>query len=73
MKEEVVATFALLAADADIDVIEQADLRQLAKKLSGVGLRDRWRTQSGAAEAGRAGRQAARERRAARRRTRGHG
>ena len=34
-----VATFALLAADADIDVIEQADLRQLAKKLSGVGLR----------------------------------
>ena len=38
-KEEVVATFALLAADADLDAIELADLRQLAKKLSGVGLR----------------------------------
>ena len=38
-KEEVVATFALLAAGADIDAIELAELRQLAKKLSGVGLR----------------------------------
>ena len=39
VKEEVVATFALLAADADIDAVELAELRQLAKKLSGVGLR----------------------------------
>ena len=39
MKEEVVATFALLAAGADIDAIELAELRQLAKKLSGIGLR----------------------------------
>ena len=38
-KEEVVATFALLAAGADIDAVELEELRQLAKKLSGVGLR----------------------------------
>ena len=38
-KEEVVATFALLAAGADLDAIELAELRQLAKKLSGIGLR----------------------------------
>ena len=38
-KDEVVATFALLAAGADIDAVELAELRQLAKKLSGVGLR----------------------------------
>ena len=34
------ATFALLAADADLDAVELAELRQLAKKLSGVGLRE---------------------------------
>ena len=39
VKDEVVATFALLAADADLDAIELAALRQLAKKLSGAGLR----------------------------------
>ena len=38
-KDEVVATFARLAAGADLDAIELAELRQLAKKLSGVGLR----------------------------------
>ena len=38
-KDEVVATFALLAAGADLDAVELAELRQLAKKLSGVGLR----------------------------------
>ena len=38
-KEEVVATFARLAAGADLDAVELAELRQLAKKLSGVGLR----------------------------------
>ena len=37
-KDEVVATFALLAAGADIDAVELAELRQLAKKLSGIGL-----------------------------------
>jgi hypothetical protein len=39
VKDEVVATFALLAAGADIDAVELAELRQLAKKLSGIGLR----------------------------------
>ena len=34
-KEEVVATFALLAAGADLDAIEMEELRQLAKNLSG--------------------------------------
>ena len=38
-KNEVVATFALLAAGADLDAVELAELRQLAKKLSGIGLR----------------------------------
>jgi hypothetical protein len=38
-KDEVVATFALLAAGADLDPVELAELRQLAKKLSGIGLR----------------------------------
>ena len=38
-KEEVVATFARLAAGADLDAVELEELRQLAKKLSGVGLR----------------------------------
>ena len=38
-KEEVVATFARLAVGADLDAVELAELRQLAKKLSGVGLR----------------------------------
>ena len=38
-KEDVVATFALLAAGADIDAIEMEELRQLAKNLSGIGLR----------------------------------
>ena len=38
-KDEVVATFARLAAGADLDAVELAELRQLAKKLSGVGLR----------------------------------
>ena len=37
-KDEVVATFALLAAGADIDAVELAELRQLAKKLSGINL-----------------------------------
>jgi hypothetical protein len=37
-KDEVVATFALLAAGADIDAVELGELRQLAKKLSGIGL-----------------------------------
>ena len=37
-KNEVVATFALLAAGADLDAVELAELRQLAKKLSGIGL-----------------------------------
>ena len=38
-KDDVVATFARLAVEGDLDLIELADLRQLAKKLSGVGLR----------------------------------
>ena len=38
-KDEVVATFARLAVGADLDAVELAELRQLAKKLSGVGLR----------------------------------
>jgi hypothetical protein len=38
-KDDVVATFARLAARADLDAVELADLRQLAKKLSGIGLR----------------------------------
>ena len=38
-KEDVVATFARLAVAADLDAVERADLRQLAKELSGVGLR----------------------------------
>ena len=37
-KDEVVTTFALLAADADIDAVELEELRQLAKKLSGARL-----------------------------------
>jgi DNA polymerase I-like protein with 3'-5' exonuclease and polymerase domains len=37
-KDEVVATFALGAAGADLDVTERAELRQLAKTLSGIGL-----------------------------------
>ena len=37
-KEEVVATFALRAAGADIDAVELAELRQLAKKLAGIDL-----------------------------------
>ena len=37
-KNEVVTTFALLAADADIDAVELEELRQLAKKLSGARL-----------------------------------
>ena len=31
--------FARLAAGADLDAVELAELRQLAKKLSGIGLR----------------------------------
>jgi hypothetical protein len=38
-KDEVVASFALLAAGADLDAIEMEELRQLAKNLSGAGLR----------------------------------
>jgi hypothetical protein len=38
-KDNVVATFTRLAAGADLDAVEMADLRQLAKKLSGIGLR----------------------------------
>ena len=38
-KEDVVAGFVRLAAGADVDAVELAELRQLAKKLSGVGLR----------------------------------
>ena len=54
-KDDVVATFARLAVDADLDAVELEELRQLAKKLSGVGLRaiDE-RAESGAAEARRA-------------------
>ena len=38
-KEETVATFARLAVGADIDAVELEGLRQLAKEISGVGLR----------------------------------
>ena len=38
-KDDVVATFTRLAAGADLDAVELAELRQLAKKLSGIGLR----------------------------------
>ena len=38
MKDEVVVTFALLAAGADIDAVDLAELRQLAKKLAGINL-----------------------------------
>ena len=37
-KDEVVATLARLAVAADLDAIEETELRQLAKELSGVGL-----------------------------------
>jgi len=37
-KDDVVRTFTQLAASADLDPIELAELRQLAKKLSGIGL-----------------------------------
>jgi DNA polymerase I-like protein with 3'-5' exonuclease and polymerase domains len=37
-KDDVVATFTRLAADADLDPVEVAELRQLAKELSGIGL-----------------------------------
>jgi hypothetical protein len=37
-KDDVVATFARLAAGADIDAVERAELRQLAKTLSGIPL-----------------------------------
>jgi hypothetical protein len=38
-KDDVVATFTRLAASADLDPVELAGLRQLAKELSGIGLR----------------------------------
>jgi hypothetical protein len=38
-KKKVVEVFAKLALDADLDPVELAELRQQAKKLSGVGLR----------------------------------
>jgi hypothetical protein len=38
-KEKVVETFTKLAVDADLDPVGLAELRQQAKKLSGVGLR----------------------------------
>jgi DNA polymerase I-like protein with 3'-5' exonuclease and polymerase domains len=38
-KDDVVSTFTGLAAVADLDAVELAVLRQLAKKLSGIGLR----------------------------------
>jgi hypothetical protein len=38
-KEEVVTTFAKLMLSADVDAVEIEALRQLAKQLSGVGLR----------------------------------
>jgi len=38
-KSDVVATFARLAAAADLDRVELAELRQLANELSGIGLR----------------------------------
>ena len=73
-KDEVVATFALLAAGADLDAVELAELRQLAKKLSGDRpARHRRRAQSGAAATGRAERQGhARAVRPPAGRTRGH-
>jgi hypothetical protein len=37
-KEDVVAGFVRLAAGADVDAVELAELRHLAKQLSGVGL-----------------------------------
>ena len=37
-KGEVVATYALYVAAADIDAMEQAELRQLAKKLTPIGV-----------------------------------
>ncbi len=37
-KEDVVADFVRLAAGADVDAVELAELRHLAKQLSGVGL-----------------------------------
>src|SRR5499427_2459420 len=37
-KDDVVATFTRLAASADLDPVELAGLRQLAKKLSGIAL-----------------------------------
>ena len=73
-KDEVVATFALLAAGADIDAVELAELRQLAKKLSGIGLR-RIDAALKAAQQQQAAQnaKAARARQAASRRTRGRG
>src|SRR5262249_60009488 len=38
-KGDVVATFTRLTAAADLDPVELAELRQLAKELSGIGLR----------------------------------
>jgi hypothetical protein len=38
-KDDVVTTFARLSVAADLDAIERADLRQLARELSGAGLR----------------------------------
>src|SRR5437762_13317814 len=38
-KEKVIETFTKLAVDTDLDPVELAELRQQAKKLSGVGLR----------------------------------
>jgi hypothetical protein len=38
-KDDVVVTFARLAAGADLDAVELEMLRQLAKELSGIGLR----------------------------------
>jgi hypothetical protein len=38
-KGDVVATFTRFAASADLDPVEVAELRQLAKELSGIGLR----------------------------------
>jgi hypothetical protein len=38
-KHDVVATFTRLAASADVGPVELEELRQLAKKLSGIGLR----------------------------------
>ena len=38
-KDDVVAAFTRLAADADLDAVELEELRQLTKKLSGIALR----------------------------------